>query len=256
MTMKAPSADRVVIFAVLALSLAVTLLDFTGLLDQVEWLRDRVPVMTLLAVSLITATSLLDGDRTQRVLQDNFADQQTHLEKVFGTDEESRAILDAVGSRWRDREPTLEGIFDTLRGINTQPRLVARLQTVQEQFNKGEFEDGGRSLHAWDVTVMLMDASGRVLFHPRKEIIGTRPNMAHHRIMCERRTGTLLWVNQLRTPLMQTLLSRAGQSEGYKHDRLTKSYFREHGTLRVICVIESHLNVLYQLPTTERQVGT
>lgn len=97
---------------------------------------------------------------------------------------------------------------------------------------------------------MAMDQSGRLIYHPNPLIMNTRPNQSHHPRILRERNGECFWFSQFLTASLKGALGVPSGLD-YKVDRFTKVYFRECRSLPVICIFESHLDVIYQLPLNE-----
>ena len=63
------TSDFILIGAAI-LSIVVTLLDFLGVLDQVQWLSGRVGILTLLSLSFILVSLVIERKRHLEVIQD------------------------------------------------------------------------------------------------------------------------------------------------------------------------------------------
>jgi hypothetical protein len=56
-------SDAILIISA-AFAVGIAMLDFLGLLDQVEWLNSRLPTMTLLAVAIVLTATVIDRHTT------------------------------------------------------------------------------------------------------------------------------------------------------------------------------------------------
>lgn len=246
--MKTRSAlDKLMLAAALLVSVSISVLDFTGSLDHFPWLKDRVPVITLLIVGTITVGAFTDSERFLRLVKESNKEAQVELLALLGANGTGAAILDKINTRWQERESDVHDFFDDVLSIRTQRALIDRLAAYQEEFNSGEMRSGSRARFPWDITVCAMDLTGKILYHPKPAIQGTRPNQTHHPTMLQQKNGECLWINQYITGQLRNTLQIESGDE-YKHDRFSKIYFRHNRRVGCICFIESHLDVIYQLP--------
>ncbi|MFI5731053.1 hypothetical protein ACIA49_13090 [Kribbella sp. NPDC051587] len=240
--------DRVIVLAVLVLSIAVTIADFSGALDSVQWLKDRIPVMTLLAMCLIASSFYFDGSRLQDAFSEASQKQRDEIVRALGADNVSIKIISQLQFRWKERETAVRAFLEECTAATDVASLLLEVERKQTKLMAGELEDGARTRFPWDVAVMVMDYTGRLLYHPNPAIINTRPNQPHHPLVLRERTGETFWANQFLTKKLKDALQVQTGAE-YKVDRLTKVYFRQCRNVDAICIFESHLDVLYQLPS-------
>lgn len=239
--------ERLIVVGVLLIAIVVTILDFTGALDNVPWLRSRIPAMTLLAVSLITSSLYFDSDRLRTVIEEAAKSNNAEVVAAVGADNVGAQIVGKMRARWRERETDVFQFFDRVLQIASKDELVAELDSINTSILRGELTDGARVRFPWDVVVMAMDFSGRFVYHPNSAIMDTRPNQPHHPQVLRDRNGDCFWFSQFMTPGFRHALG-VGPGSEFKTDRFTRVYFRECRNLPYICVYESHLDVLYQLP--------
>lgn len=239
--------ERLVVVGVLLLSVAVTILDFAGALDNVEWLRSRIPVMTLLAVTLVTSTLYFDGDRFRTAMTESAKANNAEILAAIGADSVGAQIIGRMRSRWAERETEVFHFFDRTLHFDNKHQLLEELAAINKGFSDGELSDGARVRFPWDVVVLAMDLSGRLIYHPNPAIMNTRPNQSYHAQAIRERNGECFWFSQFMTPAFREALDVTAADE-FKTDRFTRVYFRECRKLPYICIFESHLDILYQLP--------
>jgi hypothetical protein len=243
--------DKLMVGVALLVSVSISLLDFTGSLDHFPWLQSRIPVITLLIVGTITLGAFTDSDRFLRMVKESNKEAQIELLALLGADGTGAAILDKINTRWQERESEIHNFFDETLGIKTQRALIERLAAYQSEFSSGEMSNGSRARFPWDVTVCAMDLTGKMIYHPNPAIQGTRPNQKHHPTMLQQKNGECVWINQYITAQLRNTISVTVGDE-FKHDRFSKVYFRHNRRVGCICFIESHLDILYQLPARRR----
>jgi hypothetical protein len=228
-------------------SLIISVLDFTGAIDGLPWLKERIPVMTLLVVGVTTLSVLTDGDRLIRVARQANREAQEELAERLALNAVGVDVMRKLNARWQEREVEIHHFFNETVSIRSERIFLEKLANFQNDFGAGEMTGGSRTRFPWDLTVAAMDLSGRFSYHPNPEIQGTRPNQTHHARILRERNGECFWVNQFITPQLRGVLGTTPGDE-FKHDRLTRVYYRYNRHLNTICIIESHLDVLYQLP--------
>jgi hypothetical protein len=239
--------EKLLLGMVLVISFSVTVLDFTGAIDGLPWIKSRVPVMTLLVVGVITLSVFTDGDRILKIVEDSHRRTQSELVAQLGADSAGVAVIGRISARWRERETEIHNYFDEVVKCRSERALVERLARYQEQFNSGALGVASKVRFPWDVTCMAMDLTGRLVAHPNPEIKGTRPHTPHHARIISERNGECYWENQYITPQLRRLFGTA-QGDEFKHDRFTRVYYRFNRHLNIVCILESHLDLLYQLP--------
>lgn len=239
--------ERLIVVGVLLTSVLVTILDFAGALDNVEWLRSRIPLMTLLAVSLITSSLYFDGDRLRTAMAETAKSSNAEVLAAIGADSVGAQIIGRMRFRWLERETEVSQFFDRVLPAATKDDLVNELAVIYQGISKGELNDGARVRFPWDVAVMAMDFSGRFVYHPNPAIMNTRPNQTHHPQILRERNGECFWFSQFMTPAFRAALE-INPGDEFKTDRFTRVYYRQCRNLPYICIFESHLDVLYQLP--------
>ncbi|MFF8679359.1 hypothetical protein ACF07F_15760 [Streptomyces sp. NPDC015237] len=228
-------------------SISISLLDLAGAIDGLPWLKERIPVMTLLVVGVTTLSVLIDGDRLVRVAREANRETQEELAERLAIDAVGVSVMRQLNARWNEREVEIYHFFNETVGLRSERALLQKLAQYQNEFRVGEIGGGARTRFPWDVTVAAMDLSGRFIYHPNPAIQGTRPNQPHHVRMIQERNGECFWVNQFITPQLRSVLG-AVRGDEFKHDRFTRVYYRFNKNLNMLCIMESHLDVLYQLP--------
>ncbi|MBK8932238.1 MAG: hypothetical protein IPM76_07960 [Chloroflexi bacterium] len=80
---KLEKAEKYILVVTVLIGGIVALLDFLGVLDNIDWLSERIPALTLLLVSLI-ATSLLVSTSSLRLYFDKLLPNGSirHFEKI------------------------------------------------------------------------------------------------------------------------------------------------------------------------------
>ncbi|MFF3000572.1 hypothetical protein ACFVTC_39410 [Streptomyces sp. NPDC057950] len=243
--------DKITLGTAVFVSVATSVLDFTGAIDGLPWLKERIPVMTLLVVGVTTLSILIDGDRLISVAREANRQAQEELAERLAVDPAGITIMRKLNARWQERQLEIHHFFNETVTVRSERVLIDRLTQYQHDFSIGQMAGGARTRFPWDLTVAAMDLSGRFSYHPNPVIQGTRPNQSHHARILQERNGECFWVNQFITPQLRQALGTT-QGDEFKHDRLTRVYYRYNKHLNIICIIESHIDVLYQLP---RNIG-
>ncbi|MCB0010240.1 MAG: hypothetical protein KDE34_00015 [Anaerolineales bacterium] len=86
--------EVIVLSGIITISLVVTLLDFLGVLDQIQWLKDRVPILILLATVGIAGYLLLER-RNQ--LESNEVTQQMLVQLGVTAETATSTIIKSLG---------------------------------------------------------------------------------------------------------------------------------------------------------------
>jgi hypothetical protein len=231
--------------------IAISILDFTGALDSIKWLADRIVVMNLLALGAVAFYLVLERSRGFRRLETKILSGHNEiLKKLVPAGDEAR-IIDQVNFLWSERESGIRKFFDqvSLNLKHEDDELLADfLQTTFKKFNNGDVF-GAKVKFPWDFTITAINLHGDFIYHPDESNISTKAtHMYPYNEIINRRNGEVIFVNHGRSEQFSMMLPVLNSIRTY---RFTKFYFREFEYLRAILVFESHINAVYQLPLRE-----
>ena len=92
--------EQIALLATASLSVLVTLADFLGLLDSVEWLSRRIPTLVLLLVGVVAGYLALERrsklekiDRRLETLEENYSRTNAFFSAIRQGDHFSRSLF-------------------------------------------------------------------------------------------------------------------------------------------------------------------
>ena len=226
-------------------SIIVPFLDFIGLLDSANWLSDRIPTMTLLAVGSIALYILSQNHTGMKSIEKIIKDNNELILYRIDTEKANQKLLDALGKIWSERENDFNKIFRQAKisaqkgGINT---LREFLREQEHLIEKGQvFET--KLKYPWDINITAINSEGDYIYHIIEDLTFRRrpPEHPNWEIL-KLRNGNLIWIYTDKGKLCR-------KTDLFpKNLRFTKIYFQEIAELDIIVIIQSHINIMPELP--------
>jgi len=234
-----------IISFIAAICVIIPILDFIGALDSIGWLSQRVPIMTLLAIGTVALYLVSQHRKSFSNLSTTIEENTNRILAKVTVDETNQKILDTLNDLWEEREGEFERIFKSASEIQTSNENEALKKFLGEcEANLDEGIILGTKLwEIWDVNIIAIDLTGKVLYHSHEPSISKRYSKDHPAWqILEKRNGIIFWPNNLYGKLAKSTgisYNRLG-----KDLRLTKIYFKEIQHLGAIVMIQSHINIL------------
>jgi hypothetical protein len=116
-------SDIVLIGAAL-LSIGVTLLDFLGVLDQVKWLSERVGILTLLSLSFLLVSIVIERKRRLDTIQNT-------LDNIIDTYILGAQYLDDSESVTTELERVVRQADEIVMALGARSRAVSYLKAIE-----------------------------------------------------------------------------------------------------------------------------
>lgn len=246
--------EKTLLIITASLCILISILDFTGALDSIPWISQRIPIMMLLAIGLMAVYMISERNQSLLRLKDLkkiFIDGNNKILNKIELDVTNQEIIERVNFLWKAREDIIRELFDQT-AINTTSgdpsELISYLENCFINFNKGKmFETEVR--YPWDFTITAINLKGNFIYHPVKELISypitkKNPKKNPYPEILQRRTGEFIWINETSSEQFRSIFD----DPHFDKVRFTKIYFRELSHLKAIIVFESHLNILFHLP--------
>lgn len=241
--------DRILVSIIALLAVLIPLLDFLGALNNLSWLSNRINVMTLLAIGVMSL--YLISNNAKRFNRIKFLIESSHdnIIKNLNHDIHEKQILNVINEIWERREENINQLFDQCFKIAKNRSLDHILQFLDK--TSSNFDNGivfDRKLkQPWDINISAIDYSGVRLFHQKPDLVSTKPSSPQHPInqIINERDGYLIWEN-----FLSGKLSDIKEFPYDENLRLTKVYFKSIPKHEIIIVVESHINILPDLKTT------
>ncbi len=231
----------IILFTALA-CLIIPVFDFLGLLDNVPWLAQRIPIMILLALGVIASYLLVSFQK----LDEKSKIYKDELLKEINSDEIDKKIIRQVNEIWDSREAIIQDFFDHVKiyslSKDRQP-LFDCLDQVFLDFSSGNFF-GIKMKRPWDFTIGALDFRGIFLYHPSHAMVSTVSNSDRTKEILRIRNGSFVWINKGMSEQVGLITD---QLLKFRFPRFTKVYFKEFVSLNAIIIFESHINLLHEL---------
>lgn len=238
------NVEKIILMLTASACVIIPILDFIGALENIQWLYQRIPMMTMLALGLIALYLIVSFIRIEG-LSKNRTDE---ILKNIKSNELDERIINEIKGIWEIREKDIQTIFEQLK-LNSRNQDVKNLVTLlNEMFLKitsGNFF--GTKIHRpMDFTLTAINFKGDFIYHPAPNIISTRAtNKFPYNEVMKERNGSVVWINY-------GMSEQAGKFTDdrlkYRYRRFTKLYFREFTDLSAIVVLESHINLVHEFP--------
>lgn len=238
--------DKIIITLVALISILITVLDFLGALDSIPWLSQRIPTMTLLAFGIVALFVLSQYKAGIKTVENVIRESNKDIINKIDSEIINQEISDNIERIWTEREEDFQRIFQEASRIsNTHgiEELIKYLRGTEEAVDIGKVFDS-KLVYPWDINITAINSKGDFVYHIIEGMIGTRRQANHPNWeILKKRNGTMVWVNSVRGKLNNV--------EGFPFSwnlRFTKMYFSEIPQQDIILIIESHINILPNLP--------
>lgn len=228
-----------------AICVIIPILDFVNALDSMPWLSQRISTMTLLAVGAIALYFVSQHQKRMNEFSSALRENTNQILAKLTVDETNQKILDVINDIWKEREADFEDLFKKVAEIpasNGNEALKTFLRKCENDFDNG-IVFGAKLWQPWDINIIAVDLSGKVLYHSHEPSISTRYPKSHPTSqILERRNGVIFWINDLKGKLAFSVAP--SDIHFGKNLRFTQIYFREIPQLRVIVIVQSHINII------------
>jgi hypothetical protein len=242
--------DIIVILLVAVISISITILDFVGALDSIPWLSERIPTMTLLAIGIVAVYLLSQSSTAFKNVENVIRDSNKEVIYKIDSARMNQEILDNIERIWTEREQDFQHIFEEASNIAIKGGLETLrnyLKNCEEAFDKGDVF-GTKLKYPWDINITAINSKGDYVYHITEDMISTRRNPDHPNWeILKKRNGTIIWINRTRGKLHNV--------ENFPFHlslRFTKVYFKEIPRYDIILIIQSHINILPNLPSLRK----
>jgi len=229
-----------------AVSIVVPLLDFIGALDAVGWLTTRVPTMTLLGVGSLALYLLSQNHTGMKSIETLLKDNNDEILHRISSERANQKLLDELEKIWSERENDFQKIFRKARVCSQNGNIGGLREYLKEQellIEKGRvFET--KLKYPWDINITAINSEGVYVYHFLDEMISRKKPAEHPNWeILKIRNGSLVWINFDKGKFCQRVPLYT------KNLRFTKLYFQEIPELDIIVIIQSHINIVPELPT-------
>ena len=252
--------DRIILIIISIVCIGISLFDFLGLLDSLEWLKERILIIVLLTLGLL-ATHLITQNY---LLQKSIGSQEKALKETKDSIIEKLNIgislnqfSSDIQAIWETQQRWVEKLFTELESLGINGNEMGRdliktyLEEKFSQLAKGAYFQN-KVNYPWDFTLTAIDSQdGYFIFHPNNLNINSDKSMKepYNRVLKEK-NGEFIWPNgyaseQFRNAFHDEIHFKI--SKGFIN-RYTKVIFREIPNYNLIIAFESHINLVYKLP--------
>lgn len=240
--------ESIIIIATILICILIPVTDFTGALDAIPWLSNRIPIITLLAIGSFALYFITERSKDSKKLEAALKKGNDEILRKISLDETNQKIVEIINGLWSERELDVQNFLDQIAikaASDDLSTLKRHLHDCQLKFNSGDIM-GTKLKYPWDVNITAINLKGDLIFHINDEMIATRVTGKYpYSEVLKKRSGVLFWFNN-------TVSERFKATLPYKSfklsSRFTKICFRELGHLQAIVAIEHHIYVLSQLP--------
>lgn len=236
--------EKIIIIITALSCILIPIFDFLGAFENIPWLSQRVPMMTILVLGITISFILVYLNR----LEDSLKDKTEKILMNIKFDELDESLLNELKSIWKRREEYIHSIFEYIMSESFKKEsknLAVILDNIFIHLIKGNFFDT-KILHPMDFTLTAINYKGNFIFHPSKEMISTKPiDKYPYSEIIKFRNGELIWINKSTSEQIKRFTHYQLK---YRNLRFTKLYFQEFAKFSAIVVFESHINLLHELP--------
>ncbi len=244
--MKNPSfhqkAQNVLLVLIGIAAAFIAFLDALSLLDKDGWFKSHLLAMNLLLLGMLLTYSSAKEDK----------DQERH-DEILGSiilDRITSDVKNLLERTWANRENDINKLFDDIKeqlklgNIKTQKDLQNYLAIKFDEMKRGVYFGAATTL-PWDFTLHAINYDRVFIYHP---CIPNGQRLWDHSdfngVMRER-TGTWVWINDHASNQLRTLFPNLGTNGT---QRYTKLHYRDFPELKAIVTVESHINIITNLP--------
>ena len=243
--------EAITIALVSAICVIIAVLDFFGALDSINWLKDRVTIMTLLTLGSLGFYILSSYSKNQKRTEQLILSSNAELKKEISSLQNNAMIFDQINQIWKDRENGIRKVFQAVLDFDhrgDQKRLIQFLRKLDREIEIGQIIDR-KVRKPWDFDIVAFNMNGDIVYHRHEDQISKRP-LKHYPIaeVLSASFGEILWPNNYP--------GRLSELPGFpfkRNQRLTKIYVREIPQFQWLLTFESHISVLPELLTEEEK---
>jgi hypothetical protein len=253
--------ENIIIYSTALFCILLTFLDFIGALESIIWLKDRISIMTLLAIGLIALYLLSHQNRNFNEIQNSIAanskelheskqqllDSKQQILNKINLVESNEVVVDTINHYWKEREIDIRQFFsklDTIPNFKNSDELRKYFKKYEDDFDNG-CPFGKEQTVQYDINIVVYDLEGTILYHS-SGAIGKSPKRDHpFWEIKDQRNGTLTYRNYQSGKVKNQLPDKRQKL----FPRLTKIYFKEIGNLNIgnlnkIVTLQSHITLL------------